>query len=150
MLLFALVQAHDGAGHLAHQVAAEVRRFQIQFQSDLAEQVQRGARGEVYVEDLVQAGVEGSGEYARGGGLAGAYFAGEQPHTVMLSQELQPRFDLVPGLGGEQLFGVGAVAEGSFLEAEEGFPHGYFSSVFQYATSPTSAQKMVITMARKS
>ncbi len=37
MLLLALVQAHDGAGNLAHQVAAEVRRFQVQFQCDLAQ-----------------------------------------------------------------------------------------------------------------
>jgi len=28
MLLLALVQAHDSAGNLAHQVAAEVRRLQ--------------------------------------------------------------------------------------------------------------------------
>ena len=54
----------------------------------------------------------------------------------MLGEELQPRLDLIPGLGGEQLFGVGAVAEGSFLEAEEGFPHGYFLSVFQDGSDP--------------
>ncbi len=88
------------------------------------------------VEDLVQAGVEGSGEDARGGGFTRAHFAGDQPHAVMLGQKLQPRFDLVPGLGGEELFGVGAVGEGSFLEAEEGFPHGYFLSVFQDGSMP--------------
>ena len=136
MLLFALVQAHDGACNLAHQVAAEVRRFQVQFQSDLAEQVERGARGEVHVEDLVQAGVEGRGEYPRSGGFTRAHFAGEQPHTVMLGQKLQPRFDLVPGLGSEQLLSVWTIAEGSFLEAEEGFPHGYFSSVSQGGSMP--------------
>ena len=38
MLLPAMVQAHDGAGNLAHQVAAKVRRLQVQFQGDLAEQ----------------------------------------------------------------------------------------------------------------
>ena len=43
MLLLALVQTHDGFGDLAHQVAAEVRRFQIQFQRNLAQQVQRRA-----------------------------------------------------------------------------------------------------------
>jgi hypothetical protein len=36
MLLLTLVQAHDGVCNLAHQVAAEVRWFQVQFQSDLA------------------------------------------------------------------------------------------------------------------
>jgi hypothetical protein len=66
MLLFALVQAHDGAGNLTHQVAAKVRRLQVQFQGDLAQQVQRRARGEVYVEDLVQAAVERGGEHPRG------------------------------------------------------------------------------------
>ena len=36
MLLLALVQAHDGLGDLAHQIAAPVRRFQIQLRRDLA------------------------------------------------------------------------------------------------------------------
>ena len=53
MLLLALVETHNGAGDLAHQVAAKVGRFQIQFQGDLTEQVERGAGGEVHVEDLV-------------------------------------------------------------------------------------------------
>ena len=128
MLLLALVQTHDGVGNLAHQVAAVVRRLQVQFQGDLAQQVQRRARGPVHVEDLVEAGIERGGEHARGGGLAGAHFAGEQADAVMLDQKLQPRLDLVPGLGGEQLFGVGAVAERRFLEAEEGFYHGTDSS----------------------
>ena len=35
------VQTHHGSGDLAHQVAAEVRRFQVQFQGDLAQQIQR-------------------------------------------------------------------------------------------------------------
>ena len=34
------------------------------------------------VEDLVQAGVERGGEHARGSGLAGAHFAGNQAHTL--------------------------------------------------------------------
>ena len=136
MLLFALVQTHDGAGDLAHQVAAEVRRLQVQFQGDLAQQVQRRARGEVHVENLVQAGIERGGEHARGSGLARAHFAGDQTDAVMLGQKLQPRLDLVPGLGSEELFGVGAVGKGRLLEAEEGFPHGYFSSVSQGGSSP--------------
>jgi hypothetical protein len=40
----------------------------------------------------------------------------------MLQQEVEPRFDLQPGGRGEQLFGIRAVGEGRFLEAEEGFP----------------------------
>ena len=136
MLLFALVQAHDGAGNLAYQVAAEVCRLQVQLQGDLAQQVQRRTRGEVHVEDLVKAGVERGCEHARGGGFAGAHFAGDQTDAVMLGQKVQPRLDLIPGLGGEQLFGVGAVGEGRFLEAEKGFPHGYFSSVSQGGSSP--------------
>src|SRR5205823_11097475 len=131
MLLFALVQAHNGAGNLAHQVATEVRRLQVQFQGDLAQQVQRRARGKVHVEDLVEAWIERSGEHARGGGLACAHFAGDQTYAVMLSQELQPRPDLVPGLGGEELFGVGAVGKGHLLKTEKGFPHDYCSFVSQ-------------------
>src|ERR1700674_2881474 len=83
-------------GNLAYQVAAEVRRLQVQFQGDLTQQVQRRARGEVHVEDFVQAGVERGGEHARSGGLACAHFAGDQTHAVMLRQELQPRLDLIP------------------------------------------------------
>ncbi len=90
----------------------------------------------MHIEDLVQAGVERGGEHARGGGLARTHFAGEQTHTVMLSQKLQPRLDLVPCLGGEELFSVGAVGERSLLEAEEGFPHGYFSLVSRGGSSP--------------
>src|SRR5580700_777962 len=136
MLLFALVQTHDGAGNLAHQVTAEVRRLQVQFQGDLTQQVQRRARGKVHVEDLVQAAIERRGEHAGGGGLAGAHFAGDQTYAVMLSQELQPRLDLVPGLGGEELFGVGAVGKGRLLKTEKGFPHDYFSLVSQGGSSP--------------
>src|SRR5580658_4593964 len=136
MLLFALVQTHDGSGDLAHQVAAEVCRLQVQFQGDLTQQVQRRARGEVDVEDLVQTAIEGGGEHARGGGLTCAHFAGDQAGAVMLSQELEPRLDLVPGLGGEQLFGVGAIGKRRLLETEKGFPHGYFSSVSQGGSSP--------------
>ena len=46
-----------------------------------------------------------------------------EAHARMLNQEVEPRFDLLPGGGGEQLFGVGAVGEGRLLEAEERFPH---------------------------
>ena len=90
----------------------------------------------MYVEDLVQAGIERSGEHARSGGLAGAHLAGDQAHAVMLGQKLQPRLDLIPGLGCEELFGVGTVGERRFLEAEKGFPHGYFSSVSQGGSNP--------------
>jgi hypothetical protein len=37
MLLFTLVEMHDGFGDLANQVAAVVRRLQTQFQGDLPE-----------------------------------------------------------------------------------------------------------------
>ena len=44
VLLLALVETHDGFGDLAHQVAAIVCRLQIQFQGQLAEQIQSRAR----------------------------------------------------------------------------------------------------------
>src|SRR5580700_9790617 len=77
----------------------------------------------MHVENLVEAGIERGGEHARSSGLAGAYLAGDQAHAVMLSEKLQPRLDLIPRLGGKQLFGVGAVGKRSFLETEKGFPH---------------------------
>jgi hypothetical protein len=53
MLLFALIQAHDGVGNLAHQVATEVRRLEVQRQCDLAQQIERRAGSEVDIEDLL-------------------------------------------------------------------------------------------------
>src|SRR5580698_873409 len=90
----------------------------------------------MHVENLVEAGVERGGEDARGCGLAGAHFAGDQADAVMLRQKLQSCLDLIPGLGGEELFGVGAVGERRFLETEKGFPHDYFSSVSQGGNNP--------------
>jgi hypothetical protein len=146
MLLFTLVQAHDGIGNLAHQVAAEVRRRQVQFQRDLAEQVQCRARGEVHVENLVEAGVERGGEHARGGGLASAHFAGDQAHAMMLGQKLQPCLDLIPSLRGEELLGIGTIGERCFLEAEEGFPHSHFSSVSQGGNNPLTTASTSLAM----
>jgi hypothetical protein len=46
MLVLALVEAHDGAGNLAHQGAAEVRWFQVQFQGESAQLPVRGLPGD--------------------------------------------------------------------------------------------------------
>src|SRR5882672_5998167 len=55
----------------------------------------------------------------------------------MLDQKLEPRLDLGPGLGREQLLGIGAVAERRLLETEESFHHGdySFSSFFRCSSS---------------
>ena len=91
------------------------------------------------IQDLIEIGIESGGEGAGGGGLAGADFAGEQTGAVMIDQKLEPRLDLSPGLRSEQLLGIGAVAEGSFLETEESFHHGdySFSSFFLRWSSST-------------
>ena len=80
------------------------------------------------VQDLIEIGIEAGGEGARRGGLAGAHFAGEQAGAVMIDQKLEPRLHLGPGLRSKQLLGVGVVAEGRFLEAEESLYHGADSS----------------------
>jgi hypothetical protein len=116
MLLLALIQAYHSLGNLAHQVAPRTGGRQVQFQRDLTHQVERRAGGEVYIEDLVLIGRQGAGEDARGGGLARADFAGQQSDTVVLRQKLQPRFDVIPGLRGKQLLGVGLSANGVFLK----------------------------------
>src|SRR5579864_6016512 len=82
------------------------------------------------VQDLIEVGIEAGGEGAGRGRFTGAHFAGEQAGAVMIDQELEPCFDLVPSLRSKQLLGIGAVAEGSFLETEEGFYHGGSSSSF--------------------
>src|SRR2546426_8501666 len=137
VLLLALIETHDGIGDLAHQVAAVVRRFQVQFQSQLAEQIQGRPGAPVQIEDFIQVGIESGGEGAGGGGLAGADFPGEQAGAVMLDQKLEPRLDLGPGLRSEQLLGIGTVAERRFLETEECFHHkSYsFSSFFFWSSS---------------
>ncbi len=68
-------------------------------------------------------GGQRAGESARGGGFARAHFSREQSHTAMLHQKLQPRFDLLPSLRGEELFAVGIIGKRGFLKAEKGFPH---------------------------
>ena len=68
-------------------------------------------------------GIERGREHARGGGLARADFAGKQAHAWMPRQQLEPALDLLPTCGGKQLFGVGAVGERGFLEAEECLKH---------------------------
>src|SRR5207245_5313435 len=73
---------------------------------------------------------------ARGGGFARAHFAGEQTRAVMICQELEPCPHLVPGLAGEQLFGVGTVGKGRFLEAEIRFPHGLLVLLFPRRQAP--------------
>ncbi len=77
----------------------------------------------MHVNNLVEVGIERGGEQARGGTLAGTHFAGEQPHAVVLREELEPHFDLLSSFGCEQLLGIGVVREWRLLEAKERFPH---------------------------
>src|SRR5919109_1519867 len=128
MLFLTLIQTHNGLRDLARQIAAIVRRLQIEFQRHLAEQIEGRARRPVQIHHFEQIGIQRGGEAARRGALARTDFAGEQPRAVMLHQKLEPRLDLIPRLRSKQLFGVGAVGERRFLEAEEGFYHGTSSS----------------------
>ena len=127
VLLFALVEIHDGGRDLTHQVAAVVRRFEVQFQGQLAKEIQSGPGSPVQIQDLVEAGIEPRGEGAGGGGLAGADFAGEQTGAVVIGQKLESCFGLRVGLRREQLFAIGVVAERRFLETEESFHHERYS-----------------------
>src|SRR6516165_5222842 len=127
MLLLGLIETDDGGRDLAHQVAAIVGRFQVQFMRELTEQIEGRSRCPVQIQDLVEIGIETGSEGACGGGLAGADFAGEQAGTVMIGQKLQARFGLIPGLRGEQLLGIRAVAERRLFKTEESFHHGSYS-----------------------
>src|SRR5438128_11099172 len=84
MLLFALVEAHDGFGDLAHQVAAVMRRLQIQLQGQLAEKIQSRPGGPMQIQDLIEVGVESGGESGGSGGRDGVSSAGEQTRAVIL------------------------------------------------------------------
>src|SRR5215831_19102450 len=137
MLLFALIEMHDGFGYLAHEIAAVMRWLEIQLEGQLAEQIQSRSRRPVQIQDLIEVGIEAGAESAGRGGFAGAYFAGQQPGAMMIHQELETHLDLVPGLRSEQLLGIGIVAEGSFLEPEEGFYHGGSSSSFFFMSRST-------------
>jgi hypothetical protein len=121
MLLFALVEPDDRLRDLARQIAAHMSGLEIEFQRDLPQQVQGRTGGPVPVENFVKVGVEAGSEGAGRGGFAGADFTGEQSDAMMIGQELETGLDLMRGLGGEQLFGSGAIAEGCFLKTEEGF-----------------------------
>ena len=98
MLFLSLVETHDGLRDLAHQVAAVVRRFQIELQGQLAEQIERRSGSPVQIQDLIKIGIERGGKAAGGGRFTGADFPGEQADAVMLGQKLQPRLGLIPGL----------------------------------------------------
>lgn len=119
VLLLAAVETHQGLGDLAHQVAAVMGGFQIQFHGQEAEQIQGGAAGPVQVKDLIEIGIKGGGEGAGGGGLAGADFAGEQTGAVVIDQELQPGLDLVPGLEGNNCLASGLSLKGIFLKPKK-------------------------------
>src|SRR5690349_22698892 len=89
------------------------------------------------VQDLIEIGIESGGEGAGRGRFAGAHFAGQQAGAVMIDQELESCLNLVPGLRGKQLLGIGAVAERSLFETEEGFYHGGSSSSFFFTSRST-------------
>src|ERR1700694_2657951 len=143
VLLLRLVETHDGFRDLAHQVAPVVRRDQVQFQRELPQQVESRSAGPVQIQDLIEIGIEAGGKGARRGGFAGAYFSGEQTGAVMIHQELKPRLHLGPGLRGKQLLGIRAVAEGRFLEAEEGLYHGRESSSLSSFWSWSNSTKLM-------
>ena len=92
----------------------------------------------MYIQDLVEVGIESRGEGAGGGGLAGADFAGEQTGAVVIGEKLESCVGLRVGLRREQLFAIGMVAERRFLETEESFHHKrYSSSCFLRLSSST-------------
>ena len=77
----------------------------------------------MHIQNLEQTRIESGSEHARGGGLAGAHFAGQQAHAMMVHQKFQPLGHLQPRRRSEQLLGVRAIGKRWFLEAEERFPH---------------------------
>src|SRR5207249_6285918 len=91
------------------------------------EQVECRDGSPVRIQGLIKVGIERGGKAAGGGRFTGADFPGEQADAVMLGQKLQSRLGLIPGLRRKQLFGIGAVAERRFLEAEESFHHDGYS-----------------------
>src|SRR3974390_3232936 len=123
MLFLVLVQTHDGFGDLPYQITAAASRFEVQFTRQLPQKIRARSETPVQVEDLVQAGVEGSGEGAGGGGFSGSDFAGQQTGGVMIHEELQSGVDLIPGLRREQLLAIRVITERRFLKTEESFPH---------------------------
>ena len=101
VLFFALVEIHDGGGYLAHQVPSVVRRFEVEFESQLAEQIQSGPGSPMEIQDLVKAGIESGDESAGSSGLAGADFAGEQAGAMVIGQKLESCLGLCVGLRSE-------------------------------------------------
>ena len=64
-------------------------RLEVEFQGQLAKQIQSGTGSPVQIQNLVEIGIESGGEGAGGGGLAGADFAGEETCAVMIGQKLE-------------------------------------------------------------
>jgi hypothetical protein len=81
--------------------------------------------------------MEGGGKGARGCRFTGADLAGQQTGAMMIDEELKTGVDLIPGLGSEQLPGVGMIAKGSFFETEEGLYHGGSSRLLLFTSRST-------------
>jgi hypothetical protein len=54
VLLVGLIETHDDLRGLAREIAAIVRRFHIQFERQLTQQIERRSRGPVQIQDLIQ------------------------------------------------------------------------------------------------
>jgi len=76
------------------------------------------AGGEPDVEQAVEAGMQGGGDFTADGGFAGADLAGDQPDPAQLQEVVKPDVGFAEGAGGEQRVGVALCLEGEAGEGE--------------------------------
>jgi len=90
------VQTDDRLRDLSGEIAAVMRRFQIQTTGNLAQQVQRRTRRPVQVDHLKEARVQSGKPVPGGRGFTGTDLAGQQPRASVVDQKLQSRLNLLP------------------------------------------------------
>ena len=96
---------------------------QFQFPGDGLVHIHDVARGQGDVEEAVQAGLQGGGELAAGGGLAATAFAGDQADTAQLDEVVQAGMGFTQAGAREELVGLQIPLEGIVGEAEVGEIH---------------------------
>jgi hypothetical protein len=110
-------QVGEGGAELREQAGEAKGRFGLESEQDLVveghgRQVRIGE-----VDDGVEVAVEGEGEGAQGGRLAGADVAGDEGREALLEGEGEPGLDLLMAAGGKEIGARDGLAERGDAEA---------------------------------
>jgi hypothetical protein len=118
----------EGGAELREKTRETEGWLDLESQEDLAIEGDDGEVGVGEVDDGVDVGVEGVGEGADGGGLAGADIAGNESREVLLEGEGEAALDFLVTARGEQVAAGDGLGERSRGEAVAVIEGGHWSS----------------------